>query len=169
MRQHPGVWLFPRAWRARYGEELAQLLDDIELEHGRVSLGDKVDVALAGSSVRASTWWASLVCGRRLVTRRGVVVAVVAAIAGIAISAAALVGSPLPPAPKTAATDAGHVSAIWLTPAHRKAYHMRQLIPCAEITPLPSWAHSENSATSTSAGASPPAGASPTVRFQAVA
>jgi hypothetical protein len=48
-------WLlraFPRSWRARFGDQLGRLLDDIEEESGKIRAGDQLDVARAGLAER---------------------------------------------------------------------------------------------------------------------
>lgn len=43
---------FPRSWRARFGDQLADLLDDMEQERGKIRAGDQLDVARAGLTER---------------------------------------------------------------------------------------------------------------------
>jgi hypothetical protein len=48
-------WLvraFPRGWRNRYGDQLTDLLHEIEKETGRVGVSDRLDVARAGLAER---------------------------------------------------------------------------------------------------------------------
>lgn len=46
------VRAFPRSWRARLGEQLTGLLDDMEEEAGRIPAADRFDVARAGLTER---------------------------------------------------------------------------------------------------------------------
>lgn len=52
--RHRLLRAFPRRWRARFGDQLGHLLDDIEQESGRLRARDQLDVARAGFTERLS-------------------------------------------------------------------------------------------------------------------
>jgi hypothetical protein len=49
---------FPRGWRARYGGELSDLIEDMEEDGRDLGLGDQLDLAFAGLSERGVRLWA---------------------------------------------------------------------------------------------------------------
>ena len=96
--KEPGRWLsaFPRAWRVRYGGELAALVDDLR-EEGDLRPSDRIDMVRSGPGMR-----------RQRVTRRsaygtvGVLLGAVCALIGLALSGTL---SPSPTTPRTRAAD----------------------------------------------------------------
>jgi hypothetical protein len=98
-------WLlraFPRSWRARFGDQLGHLLDDMEQESGKIRAGDRLDVARAGLVERLR----ELGRHRRALLGTGVALSVAAAAALSALSFASVPSSQTvsPPPPVSSTT-----------------------------------------------------------------
>jgi hypothetical protein len=83
----PQHWLlraFPRAWRDRYGDEVADLLSDIESDETKLRTSDLLDLVRAGASQRCVEVWRRMTHPRRQLAAR-------MAIGGVGLAALALV------------------------------------------------------------------------------
>lgn len=101
-------WLlraFPRSWRARFGVQLAHLLEDIEQESGKVRAADQLDVARAGLTERLRDLGrhrrALLSCGAALS------VAAIAAFTALQFGSVPARQTVSPPAPASSTTHPG--------------------------------------------------------------
>jgi hypothetical protein len=112
------LWAFPRSWRARFGDQLGHLLDDMEEEAGKIRAGDQLDVARAGLTERLR----QVGRHRRALLGCGIALSVAAAAALTALQFAGVPASQSvrPPAPASSTTHpesarptaAGHTTPI---------------------------------------------------------
>jgi hypothetical protein len=82
--QHWLLRAFPRAWRDRYGDEVADLLSDIESDETKLRPSDLLDLVRAGASQRCVEVWRRMTHPRRQLAAR-------MAIGGVGLAALALV------------------------------------------------------------------------------
>jgi hypothetical protein len=99
------LWLlrtFPRAWRDRYGHEVADLLTDIESDERRLRASDLLDLVRAGASQRCLELWRRVAHPRRhLVAHIAAGGVGLAAIALVALVATSAISGPTSPSPLT--------------------------------------------------------------------
>ena len=80
------LWVFPRAWRKRYGDELAALIEDVEHDDD-LRATDRLDIVRAGllSRMRGPRWRATILATAGAATLASTVMALT--LAGVLSSA----------------------------------------------------------------------------------
>jgi hypothetical protein len=91
--------LFPRKWRARYGKEIADLVEDMKADERGFRFRDRLDLASAGISERGSEIWCRGAHSPRIVALRAATacVALVLVLGPALLIGGVLEGRPSPP------------------------------------------------------------------------
>ena len=100
--------MFPRAWRDRYGHEVADLLSDIESDEKKLRASDLLDLVRAGMSQRSVELWRRVAHPRRPLAARiagGVGLVIIALVALVATSS---ISSPTRSSPLIHAVSGSH-------------------------------------------------------------